>query len=617
MKKQAVIAGGLLLAALLTGCSGGADKKEANTTPSPMEVRQERILGTPMKGEKFTYVEREKYDGEGYYRGGNFASVNMLIYEANDSYVMLSYADSFMEASFMKAVKNARGEYEFSFQVEEKKESPDIYIGKQVEYGTGTYNVTFRIENDKILLNIQGKNLIEQDDYLTTGVVELEKYKEDEKVEVCDLSLCLGNCKEVYQSVYQNDMRLIEIGKEKGTDRVSYVDVSLAAAWEKNTPLELKQYQIGEINALSTKEDCDRVFGKPIQQTDAGWEYSYKDGYVVQIDFEDTQMTRMGIYLGSKEEAMKEYTEGNFTLRGCRIVDGTKCFEKGGNVKWPKDVISVAPHAFDLKDKRNKKKLKIEIPKDIYLEPEAFIYLGYSDVTFEKGRKKIERHSFSNAGINNDVTITVPSSVKVIEAGAFEQWQSKFIEGESPSNLPVYLSEGVEEIGDGALTGVCCDLPSTVKRLGDWSLTSWTPRNGKYVLPENLEEIGNDCLEIIEKNPKLHIPASLKKIGTNAFIYIPNKKQPRITVDSKNKYFKTGKDGWLYSKDGKELYFACGTKEKVNIPEGIEYICCELNSITDKEGYDVVTEWEMPKSLKENRYKTYFMDMYGYWDRPY
>jgi len=615
MKKQAVILGGLMLA-LLTGCSGGADKKAANTTPSPMEARQERILGTPMEGEKFTYVEREKYQGEGYYRGGNFASVNMLIYEANDSYVMLSYADSFMQASFMKAVKNERDEYEFSFHVEEKKGSSDTYIGKQVEYGTGTYNVTFRIENEKILMNIQGKNLIEQDEYLTTGVVELEKFEEEEKVEICDLSLCLGNCEEVYQSVYQNDMRLIEIGKEQGTDRVSYVDVSFATAWEKNNPLEVKQYQIGEINYLSTKEDCDRVFGKSIRQTDTGWEYSYQDGYVVQIDFEDTQMTRMGIYLGSKEEAMKEYTEGNFILRGCRIVDGTKCYEKGSAVKWPKDVISIAPHAFRLQGKINKKKVKLEVPKNVYLEPEAFTELGYADVIFEKGRKKIERYSFSNAGIKNDVTITVPSSVKIIEDGAFEQWYS-LLEGKKPSNMPVYLSEGVEEIGDSALLGVCCDLPSTVKVLGNWTLTSWVPRNGKYELPENLEEIGSDCFEIIEKNPKLHIPASLKKIGTNAFIYTPNKKQPRITVDSKNKYFKTGKGGWLYSKDGKELYFACGTEKEVKIPEGVEYICCDLNSIADAEGYSIVTEWEMPKSLKENRYKKYFMDMYGYWDLPY
>ena len=602
---------------VLTGCIGKATPEEAKHTPSPFLARQERILGKAMEGKKYVYVKREKYEGEGYYKGEEFGNVGMVIHEANDSYAMLTYEDSLLMPILVMATKNTRGEYEFSFNVEtENEESIDIgFVGTQVKNGTGTYNVCFRFEGETILTNIKGQNLIQQDHFLTTGIVELKKKKDEKEVEICDLSRCLGEYKKVYQSIYENDMRLIEVGKEPGTDRVSYVDVNFKKDIFNGSFIEMKWYQIGEINFLSTKEDCDRVFGNPLCQTDTGWEYPYQDDYVVHISFDGKFMSGMGIYLKSKEDAMKEYTEGDFVLRGCRLVDGKKCYEKGGKVKWPKDMVAIAPDAFSLEGKLNKKKVELEVPKDVFLEPYAFKSVGYMEITFEKGRKKIDRYAFSDVGSNKKVTIKVPSSVKVIEDGAFEQWNTVLVSAYT-KKLPLYLSEGVEKIGDTALYGVCCDIPSTVKVLGDFTLNSWEPRNGKRQLPENVEEIGNECWSI-EEDKELYIPASLKKIGMNSFVNYNMKKHPRFIVDSKNKYFKTGKNGWLYSKDGKELYYAWGDVQTMKIPEGVEYICCDLN-LADMEGLtEQNTAHIFPKSLKENRYKTFFVELMGYWEYPY
>jgi len=431
---------------LLTGCGEETNTKDGikNASPAAVEVKINK--------------------GEGYYQSED-SSVSVYIHEITDDHVILTYADAMLQPLFIKAEKNKRGEYVFSLTDKQIEERSFGLLASSYLYSSHLspqeapseslpriYEVSFRLKDEKMWVNAKGDSVFESYYKLFVGVQELEREK-DNSNGICDFTKCLDAYQEVYENIYAKDMTIIEIGKDRESKEISYVEASFERVWDcwnEKTIKEIQLYQIGEINFLSTKEECDKILGEPLRETDTGWEYSYRDGYVIEISFGEDHISKMGIYKESRESATKEYIVGDFILRGCRIVDGTKCYKKGGVVKFPEEAVAIAPRAFSVGNVSKGKKIKIEIPRDIHLEPEAFSELGSVEVTFETGRKVIESRAFMNAAIyeKEEITIIVPTSVKKIESYAFAQ------EYDVAAKFQLHLPKGLKDIDETALEGL-------------------------------------------------------------------------------------------------------------------------------------------------------------------
>ena len=84
----------------------------------------------------------------------------------------------------------------------------------------------------------------------------------------------------------------------------------------------------------------------------------------------------------------------------------------------------------------------------------------------------------------------------------------------------------------------------------------------EFKLPKNIKSIGDYCIGIEYYPVKpVYISQNVETIGKHAFTFLKNidvvdKNKPRIkfVVDKKNKYYKSDKKGWIYTKDGKKVW---------------------------------------------------------------
>lgn len=441
------------------------------------------------------------------------------------------------------------------------------------------------------------------------------EHKRIKPMKICDLRNCLRDYFTVRAELTTGEKRAVELGKIPGGKKISYVEVKKNRIPEN----ELRKYKIGKVNFLSSLEQCDNVLGIPEKKSKLERRYRYKSDYEICLAFSKKgKITKMGIYKGSREQAKKTYQVGDFTMMACRLIKYNKDYQQEEKVTFPEDTIAVAYHAFAVDKKRYTepktardfgkvhsgwKKMTLCIPKDVYLEPEAFAFLGPVDITFEPGRTEIEPGAFMYAGSypywGCTSMVRLPDSVKVLKKFALYQVYNK--------NMEFILNNGLEEIEDFALQGAKCDLPDTIKRVGKSALYDWHPIH-KFSLPENLEELGNNAIYITSdvgekiKEP-IYIPRSVKKVGINPICYEELLKRTcGVKVDSQNKSFKSDENGWLYSKDGKILYFAFCTEEKMILPKGLEKIKCRLQ-LADHE-----TTWQkviFPKTITKKEYNEF------------
>ena len=420
---------------------------------------------------------------------------------------------------------------------------------------------------------------------------DLSLEKQKDKMQVCDLTKCLGNYFSVRDKLNLENLTWLDIGKELGESRVSYLHVAT-----KDYDKKSNQYCIGDITFASSKKECDKFLGDAKEETAGRKVYRYKEDYEIEIEFKGNKIKEMGIYLHNKKQAMKTYEIGDFVMQGCKIVKYKNAYESEEKVVLPSDTVAIKSDAFEIE--RNPdfeaKKLQIHIPKEVYLEPYSFSGLGPIEVTFEEGRTKIEKGSFANACDKGkyDINVTLPTSVKTISAEAFYNMET----GEW---LNLWMQEGVEVIEREALVGIKCDLPTTIRTLEKKALQHWMPETN-FGLPEGVEEIGDECFYFDIAREKFKIPASVKKIGINPFSYYEAHCTPGVEVDSSNPYFKSDENGWLFSKDGKELYLAWAYEGELIIPEGVEYIKCDLLGGPDRGRNFPVKK---PKTLKQDLYQ--------------
>lgn len=290
--------------------------------------------------------------------------------------------------------------------------------------------------------------------------------------------------------------------------------------------------------------------------------------------------------------------QSDFLIENGKIIKYIGEINVDKTVNIPKGVTSIGSEAFNVEWERgSEKRISICIPKKVKLDPGAFRYAIPMNITFEEGRTEIEAWAFSMAGFSNEgnMTVILPSTVKILREGAFYN--------DLGDTYNLVLNEGLEIVEEEALYRTKCALPSTVKILMKEALgycpvedeySNSIQRGATVVLPEGLEVIGAECAEFDYLQKPIYIPASVRKIEEHAFLFGSSYCNGGFVVAKENKYYKSEK-GWLYSKDGKKLYYADGGYEDIIIPEGVEYVCNYAISQDEEEWNDIY----MPSTLKK------------------
>lgn len=222
-----------------------------------------------------------------------------------------------------------------------------------------------------------------------------------------------------------------------------------------------------------------------------------------------------------KEQAISTSTGNMFEIKNGVLVRYKGGYNKALKIVLPQKVKEIASKAFILTkdEKKHVGELKvssIEIGKDVKLHKNAFYE--------ENGTKK------------------------------------------------VYLNNNLERIEKNGLYGAAySDLPDSIKYLGSNSLGYASKQITK--LPENLEYIGEHCLTLY--GGKIKVSSHVKKMAVNAIVWeCTNSDVQGYEVDKNNLYYKSDSNGWLYSKDGKKLFYAyrLPSENNVVIPKGVEKV---------------------------------------------
>lgn len=262
-------------------------------------------------------------------------------------------------------------------------------------------------------------------------------------------------------------------------------------------------------------------------------------------------------------------TSDMFEIKNGVLVRYNGGYKKAFKIVLPETVKEIGSKAFSLTNQERKnvfrfKVSSIKIPPDVKLQENAFYGTGPLKVELLNGRTKVEKRAFSEMGkYGCELEISLGNSIKTIEEYAFY---------EENGTKKVNLNHSLERIEKYGLYGALhSDLPESIRYLGDNSLGYTKEQITK--LPENLEYIGECCITLY--NGRIKIPPHVKKIAINAVVWdCTNADVQGFDVDEKNQHYKSDANGWLYSKDGKTLYYAyrSGSENNLVIPKRVKKI---------------------------------------------
>lgn len=180
-------------------------------------------------------------------------------------------------------------------------------------------------------------------------------------------------------------------------------------------------------------------------------------------------------------------------------------------------------------------------------------------------------------------TYEVPVGVRILGKCAFSGCDSLLEE--------VILPDGLEEIDEYAFYSSNIEklvLPDSLRVIGDSAFYNLESPILDIQLSKNLEAIKDNAFSTVRCVKELYIHSKLREIGKYAFPRRVNS----IKADDDNEIF-AAKDGMLYSKDAKNLFFASmEVSGKVVIPEGVEVIKESVFSRNEK-----ITEVVLPACL--------------------
>lgn len=352
-------------------------------------------------------------------------------------------------------------------------------------------------------------------------------------------------------------------------------------------------------NTSETKEDKDNI-------TKVQSEETLSSRPVGDSPATDTKTEQSSSDNENKKTGLSESKD--YIIEGSKIIQYIGGYHEERTIDIPEGVTEIGSNAFSIDeeaDVKNMKKVTLCIPKDVKLDENAFQHIGPMCITFEEGRNIIEKSAFNGCGflLNEEtgtIEIILSSTITSIGESSFDQgWYGC-------DHVKLKLNEGLEEIGAYALQGITCNLPSTVKKLGDYALNYWSWIDEEGVdgegrcleLPKGLVEIGYQCILLEEPIKAIKIPASVEKIGEHPISIGFSPALCDVIVDGENQYYQNDDNGWLYTKDGKTLLYAKNSFEEVVVPEGVEYVADGSLDI-DLGGDGIPYRVILPQSLKK------------------
>lgn len=244
-------------------------------------------------------------------------------------------------------------------------------------------------------------------------------------------------------------------------------------------------------------------------------------------------------------------------------------YSRQGEIVLPEEVKKIGKHAFRLSKKLREQaiglleKQSLTIPANVKIEKEAFYGCGPLEISLEEGREIVEKEAFRNCTCyHSQVHVKVPDSVRIISEAAFDIGYGGW--------LTVELGNGVEILEDYSLQGTyCAKLPSSIREVGTHALGDW----GRIPdgLPEGVRYLERHFVDLIQG--RLKVPASVRHMAIGAVSWEEGAQKMGYTVDPDNKNYRSDQYGWLYSKDGKKLYFAYSLNgEDITIPDSVEVV---------------------------------------------
>lgn len=311
---------------------------------------------------------------------------------------------------------------------------------------------------------------------------------------------------------------------------------------------------------------------------------------------------------------------------GFYIVDGTLVrytgeLAPGKEIVLPQEVKMIGKEAFSVSNYLNYSEdmpkewetyyMKLVIPKGVKLDDNAFRFCISLDIYFGEGIITLDSSAKTDSRCRCKVHF--PKTLREVKDFAF----SGCIE------TRIYFNDGLKTIGGSSFEFVTVDnvLPKSLKVIGDKAFMGARFVDRKTVfadddsllkvpmLPKGLKRIGAQGLNA-RKNSKsakkqfVKIPASVKDIGPEAFgengtpAYL-------YKVDKNNKYYWSDKNGWLYSKDKKTLYYAAVDYEHNVIPDyvrNIEFLSLYTALDSDYKEREILKIYFPKKLEKVTRY---------------
>ncbi len=171
--------------------------------------------------------------------------------------------------------------------------------------------------------------------------------------------------------------------------------------------------------------------------------------------------------------------------------------------------------------------------------------------------------------------IHIPSGVSNISTGAFGSCTNLY-------NLTIDEGNSTYEVEDGI-----------IYKKDNSTLIMLVPMATKetVTIREGIKRLDSSSLSICTSMTKLELPSSLEYITGRAFSTNSTKLET-ITIPESNKYYKA-EDGYIYSKDGKELVYVVASKKNIEINEKVETL--KTGAIY----YTSATEITIPDNVKK------------------
>ncbi|QHQ61562.1 leucine-rich repeat protein [Anaerocolumna sedimenticola] len=522
-------------------------------------------------------------------------NVKLVITGISKDKLLFSISQQYCILDSAIALKQEDGSYQFSFN--EVKEDDLTECG----YGT-EYKGKFIFNGMKLTAEIGGST---EEGIGYTG--ELIYYSGLDTGTPCNLVDLMTDYKTAYNGA-PGDITLVE---DKDSGLVAGASFEMGSGFWTS----VRSFEVDGITICSFQEDCIAKFGQPVSTRTMG-EFTEVVYLVDEKYYLTSPLNRYGVMktmklsYANEEKVLGYEIDGDFKIHGTKIIEYLGGYDTARTIVIPEKITEIGEMAFYIQDDItfpnqavNMKKVSLCIPKDVRIDEDAFNTIGPMNITFEEGRSIIEKRAFRGCSAytdfcNESIEITLPSTIKSIGESSFET----FICG----RIILNLNEGLEEIGDYALSGTKCKLPSTVKKLGDYALNNWwydskaegELSGGYVILPKSLEEMGDHCIYLEMPTKKITIPASVKKMGERPITYGDNAYMGGVVVEKKSRYFKSDKNGWLYTKNGKNLLYAASFHGNLVVPEGVEYVA-EGSLNLDLNGEGGPQKIILPKSLKK------------------